>query len=266
MKSKRDMHFNRILEACDFHGITQLLSFRYNWNQEVVTEFYTTLFFDKREIIFMWMTNDRRFSIKLSQFVEILGLSAHLAIHKKLHSGGVMARREMTPMYIPNSGFRAPKFDGILPQFLTLHRMMRRTQVPRIGDSNAIPTYERNLLDVLMKHERFDVFDYIMDEIWNILINLQLSCGFAPYIQCMIEVVAHEKFYKDVAHEPLRPAISKDPRTHLTSPPPPAVAPTRTTHSGGASSSSSSNSGFLKMFWGIFALCRRTDQQLDVIE
>jgi hypothetical protein len=81
----------------------------------------------------------------------------------------------------------------------------------------------------------------------------------------MIGVVAHEKFYKDVAHEPLRPTIPKDLRTHHTSSPPPAVAPTRTTRSGG-SSSSSSNSDFLKMFQGIFAMCRRTDQHLDVIE
>jgi hypothetical protein len=32
---------------------------------------------------------------------------------------------------------------------------------------------------------------------------------------CMIETVAHERFYKDVAHEPLRPAIPKDPRSHV---------------------------------------------------
>jgi hypothetical protein len=83
----------------------------------------------------------------------------------------------------------------------------------------------------------------------------------------MIEVMPHEKFYKDLAHEPLRPAVPKDPRTHRTSSPPPVVSPTRTTHSGGASSSSSSSkSGFLKMFWGIFAMCHRTDQRLDVIE
>jgi hypothetical protein len=48
MKRRRDMHFNWILEACEFHGITQLLSFRHNWNQEVITEFYATLFFDKK--------------------------------------------------------------------------------------------------------------------------------------------------------------------------------------------------------------------------
>jgi hypothetical protein len=43
MKGKKDIHFNRILEACEFHGISHLLSFRYNWNQEIIIEFYSTL-------------------------------------------------------------------------------------------------------------------------------------------------------------------------------------------------------------------------------
>jgi hypothetical protein len=30
MRNKKDMHFNRILEACDLHGITDMLQFRYN--------------------------------------------------------------------------------------------------------------------------------------------------------------------------------------------------------------------------------------------
>jgi hypothetical protein len=167
----------------------------------------------------MWMTNDRKFNIKLSQFAELLGLSSHLDIPKKLHVGRVIAPREMTPMYILNSGFRAPKVDWILPHFLVLHKMMRTILAPRIGDSDAILTYERNLLDALMKYERFDVFDYIVDKIWNIAINPLRSCGFAPYIMCMIETVAHEKFYKDVAHELLRPAVLKDSAHHHTSPP-----------------------------------------------
>jgi hypothetical protein len=81
---------------------------------------------------------------------------------------------------------------------------------------------------------------------------------------CMIKTVAHERFYKDVAHEPLHPAIPKGPARCHTSPPP-DVAPTRTTRRGGASSSSS-NFGFLKMFWGSFAMCRCTDQCMDVME
>jgi hypothetical protein len=113
----------------------------------------------------MWMTNGRRFYVKLAQFARILGLPSQLDIPKKLNSGKVMMPREMTPMYIPKSDFQAPKVDELLTHFLVLHEMMRKTLAPRIGYSEVVPTYERNLLDALMKPIRFDVFEYIMDEI-----------------------------------------------------------------------------------------------------
>jgi hypothetical protein len=105
MRQKTDMYFNRVLQACDFHGITDLLQFRHNWNQEVITEFYSTLFFDKKEGFFVWMTNDRRFTMKLTQFAQVLALSSQLDIPKKLHFGRVMMLREMTPMYNQNNDF-----------------------------------------------------------------------------------------------------------------------------------------------------------------
>jgi hypothetical protein len=53
----------------------------------------------------MWMTNGRRFHVKLSQFAQILGLSSQLDIPKKLHSERVMMPREMSPMYNHNNDF-----------------------------------------------------------------------------------------------------------------------------------------------------------------
>jgi hypothetical protein len=82
-----------------------------------------------------------------------------------------MSTREMAPLCVPDSDFRAPKIDGILPHFAILYRMMRQMLAPRIGDSDAIPAYEMKLLVTIMKNEHFDVFDYIVDEIWNIAIN-----------------------------------------------------------------------------------------------
>jgi hypothetical protein len=147
-------------------------------------------------------------------------------------------------MYIQDSGFQPPKVEGLLPHFLMLHRMMRRTLAPRIGYSEAIPAYKRNLLNALMKPVHFDVFEYIVDQIWNIATNPLRSYGFAPYIQFMIESVAHEKFYKDVCHDSLRSAVPKDPRvSHASS----SAAPSRTTHSGGAPSAPATNSDILKM-------------------
>jgi hypothetical protein len=88
--------------------------------------------------------------------------------------------------------------------------MMRKTLAPMIDYSDDIPAYERNLLDALMKSVRFDVFEYIVDEIWNIATNPLKSCGFTPYIQYMIEMVTKEKFYKGSRHDPLRPAVPKN--------------------------------------------------------
>jgi hypothetical protein len=130
----------------------------------------------------MWMTNGRRFHVQLSRFAQILGLPSHLDIPKKLHSGRVMMPREMTHLYIPDSGSQPPKVEGLLPHFLVLHRMMRKTLALRISYSEVIPAYERNMLDALMKPMRLDVFEYIVDEIWNIATNPLRSCGFASYI------------------------------------------------------------------------------------
>jgi hypothetical protein len=80
----------------------------------------------------------------------------------------------------------------------------------------------------------------------------------------MIETVTHERFYKDVVHEPLRPALPILPIRHHTSPPS-NVAPSHFTRSGGATSSNS-NSDFLKMFRGIFAMGCHIDQLMDVLE
>jgi hypothetical protein len=113
----------------------------------------------------MLMTDGRRFHVKLAQFAQIIRLSSQLDIPKKLHSRRVMMPREMTSMYIQDGGFQPPKVEGLLPHFLVLHRMMRKTLTQRIGYSEVIPAYERNLLDAHIRPVRFDVFDYIMDEI-----------------------------------------------------------------------------------------------------
>jgi hypothetical protein len=101
-------------------------------------------------MIFMWMTNGRRFLVKLAQFAQILGLSSRLDIPKNLHSGRVMMHREITPMYVQDGGFQSSKVEGLLPHFLVMHQMMRKTLAPTIGYSEAIPAYGRNLLDALI--------------------------------------------------------------------------------------------------------------------
>jgi hypothetical protein len=113
MWNKKDMNFNKVLEAYDLHEIIGLLQFRHNWNQEVIAKFYSTLFYDKKERIFIRMTYGRRFHVQLTRFAQILGLSSHLDISKKLHSGRMMMPKGMTLLYLPDSGSQPPKVEGL---------------------------------------------------------------------------------------------------------------------------------------------------------
>jgi hypothetical protein len=105
MRKNKDATFVQILEACDFHGITQIMQFRYNWNNEMIVEFYSTLHFDKQKRIFKSITNGRMFDIKLSQFAEMLRMFGPIDNPKKLHARRVMTNREIHPMYVSDSGY-----------------------------------------------------------------------------------------------------------------------------------------------------------------
>jgi hypothetical protein len=83
----------------------------------------------------------------------------------------------------------------------------------------------------------------------------------------MIEAMVQEKFYKDVCHGSLRPAVPKDPKaSRAGSSAAPSVAPSRTTRNGGTPSALAPNYDILKMLWDIFATCQRTGQPLDVMD
>jgi hypothetical protein len=65
--------------------------------------------------------------------------------------------------------------------------------------------YERNILYAISEEERFNVFDFIFQEIWNVDISNNRSCAYEPYIMKMIEKVKKKTFVKNVKHTKLRP-------------------------------------------------------------
>jgi hypothetical protein len=75
---------------------------------------------------------------------------------------------------------------------------------PREGDSSMVPQYERNILHAISEEERFNVFNFIFQEILNVDVSNNLSCAYAPYILKMIEKVRKKTFVKNVEHTNLR--------------------------------------------------------------
>jgi hypothetical protein len=72
---------------------------------------------------------------------------------------------------------------------------------PREGDATSCLSYEGNLIKYIKGQEKFNVFDYSPMDIWNIVVNPNRACDYAPQIMCMIEKVVRKTFVKNVEHK-----------------------------------------------------------------
>jgi hypothetical protein len=210
------------------------------------------------------MTDGNRYSITLRKFAEYLKLDHHFEEERfQIHSERIMEPAEMDFMYAQGTQYRAPRINNLLPELMVMHRLLRVTLSPRIGDSTAIPRYERNLLRAYYERKHFNVPAFIFMEIVNISTSPLRSYGIAPRIMFIIEKVAREALVKDVVCGDLKPNTPCLPVYPRGSSPPPAAASTVRTR--GATSSSSGGSTLFKMFKSIVGMCRSSRHRQDVI-
>jgi hypothetical protein len=55
--------FNQIKATCDELEMTKMMSFKYDWNNEIIYQFYATLYFDVDGQKLMWITDRRQYEI-----------------------------------------------------------------------------------------------------------------------------------------------------------------------------------------------------------
>jgi hypothetical protein len=236
------------------------MGFRYDWNEEVILRSYSS-FFCKNSSGITWMTNGTKYSISIGRFASIFGLGASAMNPLNLHDGNVLELSQMASMYEP-SNFNAPTITNFRPEMVVLHQVIRKTLAPRKGDSSRVPQFERNLRKAITEKTKFNAFDFIIQELWNIAISNNRSCAYAPYMMAMIEAVSKHTFVKDVEHIPLHPK-----KQYNSLPPSAASVPSATTtsYSDEPRSSSSGRSSFFKLFKGLFSICQSYKQTMDVV-
>jgi hypothetical protein len=214
------------------------------------------------------MTDGKQCVITVREFARMLGLEHQLTKESmaQIHSYNVLKPEEMQFMYAPGAVAHPPKIRNFLPELNTLHRLLRATLAPHIGDATACPQYERNHIQFYVQKQRFSVFDFVLQEIINISRTTLHSCGYTPQIMMMIERVTGQKFLKDHEITDLKPQNPTAP-TITMDVPSTSMAP-HATRSGSAAPpacSSSSSGGILRVLKSMFAWCRDTRQLQDVL-
>jgi hypothetical protein len=244
---------------CEYHGLKEIMAFWYDWNEEVILQFYSTFFFHKNNSDITWMADDTKYSISIGWFASTLDLGASAKNPLNLHDGNVLGLSQMASMY-ETSDFNAPTITNFRPEMIVLHRVIWKTLAPREGDSSRVPQFERNLLKAITEKTKFHAFDFVLQEIWNIAISNNRSCAYAPYIIALIETVSKRTLVKDVEHTPLRPKKQFNNLPPLAT----SVPSATTTSSDEPCSSSPGRSAFFKLFKGLFSICQSNKQTIDV--
>jgi hypothetical protein len=95
----------------------------------------------------------------------------------------------------------------MLPFYVYLNQLFRRTVTPRKGDGTKILAYNKNILTAMAPNANgfeFSIFDFIWEEINAISENPLKSYGYAPYLMHMIEGVTAQTFLCKKKHHLLR--------------------------------------------------------------
>ncbi|KAK3118829.1 hypothetical protein QOZ80_9BG0708810 [Eleusine coracana subsp. coracana] len=278
MERKKNSVFKEIIEACEFHGIKGIMGFRYNWNQEIVSQFYSTVYFDERAKKLTWITEGERYSCTLSRFATLLGIRDSYDEPKCIHDGRIMLPSVMKYMYVNEDDCNPPYAAGFKPFYNVLHRMVRVSIAPMGGNVDHVPSFEKDLLDWIGGSMKFNVFDFIYSEMWHMAITASRGCAYAPFIMFMIEKVTKKTFKKECEHKSLKRNIpsgatrgASTPRQAPSSEPNSPLAPSaRSTpdlsHRRRGSGSSKKRGGLFKMLRGLFSIYNRLDARLDNIK
>jgi hypothetical protein len=146
--TRRLSTFDKIKATCDELEMTKMMCFKYSWNREIICQFYSTLYFDADGQRLLWMTDGQRCAITIHDFAQMLGLVHQLTmpLEARIHTYNVLKVGDVQFMYAPGVAATPPKIQNFLPELNTLHRLLRATLTPCIGDATACPQYESNLI------------------------------------------------------------------------------------------------------------------------
>ena len=101
MEQKNDPIFNEIIRVCEQQRVKDLMGFRYDWNREIIAQFYTTVHFGYKdgERVMLWMSNGVKYGIRFTRFLALFNIDPQDKDYPKLHDDGLVEPEAVCFMY-----------------------------------------------------------------------------------------------------------------------------------------------------------------------
>jgi hypothetical protein len=180
---------------CQYMGITYLMGLRSDYSQEVVAQFYATLYVDRDENEMHFTLGGKRFKISVSEFASLFKLRGATTTNQfsselfRLHSEDELEVTKMRFMYDRTYGnINYGHTSGLTPYYKMLNLLFRYTLCPRGGDSDNISHRAINLLYQMAPDQpKFNACHFLWNEIIICSHTSSSGCHYAPYIFMMVK-------------------------------------------------------------------------------
>jgi hypothetical protein len=198
-------------------GIAYLMGLRSDYSQEVVAQFYATLYVDQDENEMHFTLGGKRFKISVHEFASLFKLRGSTTTNQfssdlfRLHSEDELEVTKMRFMYDRAYGnINCGHTSGLTPYYKMLNLLFRYTLCPRGGDSDNISHRARNLLYQMAPGQpKFNVRHFLWNEIIICSHTSSSGCHYAPYIFMMVKHATKLDLKTDVVHEPYKTSKGK---------------------------------------------------------
>jgi hypothetical protein len=174
MAEQQDPIFNQVIATYESCHIKKIMSFHYNWNIEVIAQFYAILFIEDAENVraMHWMMEGEWFHITFDEFATQLSYGQVDKDHIRTHIHNPLDENEMKFMYAPGQEENAGTINGLYTFYSVLKRLFRKTICPRDGYPTNISQNAKNLLANMRDGAPlFSVMDFVWEEIKGISMN-----------------------------------------------------------------------------------------------
>jgi hypothetical protein len=190
-----------VLDLVDKYKMRDIMSFKYDWNIEVLAQFHATFFYEDNKETIHWMTKGVHYKVDFTTFARLFGFSKDDREAEVIHFEPHMNHSKIVSTYEYDE-LADGSTTALKSVYYVLNNMFGETIYPKGGsDSTSLRRFAPNLIARLLPGAKpFSVSKFIWFNLAEVTESAKCNLPYAPYIMYLIEMVSGISFKKDVEH------------------------------------------------------------------
>jgi len=217
MQAKEEPDFDAAIKVCDKFELSTLMSFKYDWNREILAQFHATYFWNRDNDEVHWMTDGTHYRIDFITFCRILGFGNDHRTYSRIHNERRFEPHEVSFMWEDPTQVNNRR-TGLKSFYYVMNNLIKMTLNPK-DNATDLNGHITNVLSRFPEGDKFNIPRFIWVELAYAMDDGRRSLPYAPYLMFMIERVTGVRYPKDCSHTVYNIKKTKGGKTA----PPPAV-------------------------------------------